>query len=146
MWSWRKCSPPAPLFTDLFEHTALNEASDLQPTTNHGWAFDTTNKCWKSQAPGSVIEFNTQGRQLYFMYYRIKQDMGQAHVQVDAAPPKLCEAWFDQTWGGYRVSDVIGKDLAPGPHRVRVELLKTMHTGSTGHEFRVLGLGAAGVK
>ena len=137
---------PALLFTDLFEHTALFEAGDLQPTANQGWTFDVTNKCWKSTAPGSVIEFKTQGRQIYFMYYRIKRAMGQANVQLDDAPPKLCEAWFDQTWGGYRVFDVIGKDLAPGPHRVRVELLETVHAGSTGHEFRILGLGAAGVK
>ena len=94
----------------------------------------------------AFLEFQAAGRQIYFMYYRVKQAMGQANVQLDDAPPKLCEAWFDQTWGGYRVSDVIGKDLTPGPHRIRVELLKTLHAGSTGHEFRILGLGAAGVK
>jgi lysophospholipase L1-like esterase len=137
---------PAPLFTDLFEHTALLENTDLQPTVHQGWTFDTTNKCWKSTTPGSVIEFQTQGRQIYLMYWRIKKAMGQARVQLDAEPPKVCEAWFDQTWGGYRVTDVIGKDLAPGPHRVRVELLETKHPGSAGHEFRILGLGAVGVK
>ena len=137
---------PAPLFGDLFEHTALFENTDLKPVSHQGWDFDTTNKCWKSTAPGSVIEFQTQGRQIYLMYWRIKKAMGQAKVQLDAEPPKVCEAWFDQTWGGYRVSEVIGKDLAPGPHRVRVELLETKNSGSTGHEFRILGLGAAGVK
>ena len=136
---------PAPLFTDLFERTSLCEAGDLKPTVNQGWTYDATNKCWKSILPGSVIEFQVQGKQIYFMYYRIKKAMGQANVQLDDAKPQLCEAWFDQTWGGYRVSDVIGKDLPPGPHRVRVELLPTMHAGSTGHEFRILGLGAAGV-
>ncbi|MEI7903589.1 MAG: hypothetical protein WCK89_25410, partial [bacterium] len=137
---------PAPLFTDLFEHTSLCEAAELKPMLNQGWSFDATNKWWKSAVPGSVIEFQVQGRQVYFMYMRIKKAMGQANVQLDDAKPQLCEAWFDQTWGGYRVSDVIGKDLAPGPHRVRVELLPTMHAGSTGHEFRILGLGAAGVQ
>lgn len=137
---------PAPLFTDLFEHTALCEAGDLQPTVNHGWDFDATNKCWRSAVPGSVIEFQVRGKQVYFMYFRIKKAMGQAKVQLDDAKPQLCEAWFDQTWGGYRVSDVIGKDLPPGPHRVRVELLTTKNAGSSGHEFRILGLGAAGVE
>ena len=137
---------PSPLFTDLFEHTVLCEASDLQPSANQGWTFDTTNKCWQSATPGSVIEFQTQGQQIYFMFFRIKKAMGRAKVQLDDAPPRVCDAWFDQTWGGYRVTELLGKDLAPGPHRVRVELLSAKSPGSSGHEFRILGLGAAGVK
>ncbi len=82
---------PAPLFTDLFEHTDLFEAGALKPTLNQGWNFDTTNKCWKSTVPGSVIEFQVSGRQIYFMYYRVKQAMGQANVQLDDARPSCAK-------------------------------------------------------
>ncbi len=138
--------PPQPLLTDLYEHTALAEAADLKPTANQGWTFDVTNKFWKSTQPGSTIEFPIPGRQVYFMYFRIKRAMGKAAVQLDDAPPKICDAWFDQTWGGYRVTDLIGTNLPPGPHRVSVKLLEEKNPGSDGHEFRILGLGAAGTQ
>jgi hypothetical protein len=54
------------------------------------------------------------------------------------------EGWFDQTWGGYRQTTVLARDLGPGKHKVRIELLSAKNPQSTGHEFRVLGVGAAG--
>ena len=50
--------------------------------------------------------------------------MGKAKMQVDDAPPVIRDAWFDQTWGGYRATQVLARDLKPGPHRVRIELLE----------------------
>ena len=58
---------------------------------------------------------------------------------------RMRDAWLDQTWGGYRSTQVLAQDLKPGPHRVRIELLEEKNPGSDGHEFRLLGLGAAGV-
>jgi lysophospholipase L1-like esterase len=135
---------PQPLLTDLYEHTALAEAADLKPVTNQGWTFDATNKFWKSTQPGSVIEFQISGRQVYFMFFRVKRAMGKAAVQLDDALPKVCDAWFDQTWGGYRVTELLGTNLPPTLHRVHVKLLEEKNPKSDGHEFRILGLGAAG--
>lgn len=137
---------PAPLFTDLFDHTTLLEAPDLKPVSNQGWVLDTNLKCWKSDLPGSVIEFDMNGKLLYGAYYRLRGAMGKAKVTVDGGSPVVLDAWFDQTWGGYRQTYPLGKDLPAGVHRVRVELLEDKDAESTGHEFRLLGISAAGVE
>jgi len=137
---------PQPLFTDLFDHTALLEAADLTPVSNQGWVLDPALKCWKSDQPGSVIEFDMPGKLIYGAYYRLRGAMGKAKVTVDGASEVVLDAWFDQTWGGYRQTYPLAKDLAPGTHRVRVELLADKDAESTGNEFRLLGLSAAGTE
>ena len=70
--------------------------------------------------------------------------MGRATVRVDAGAPMTLEGWFDGTWGGYRQATEVGRNLAPGKHRVRFELLGDHDSRSTGYEFVILGLGTAG--
>ena len=137
---------PAPLFTGLFEHTALFEACDLKPVKNDGWTLDEKGKCWRSDKPGSVIEFGIEGSTIYSMHFIIRKAMGKARARVDDCAPVTLNGWFDQTWGGYRCSTVLAKDLKPGPHRVRVELLEEKSPQSKGREFQILGLGAAGAR
>lgn len=139
---------PAPLLTDLFEHVALFEAADLKPAQNQGWTYDAAHgwdAAWKSDAPGSTIDFELEGQVLFFMEWHVRGPMGQARVQVDELAPLTIDAWFDQTWGGYRLTRELARGLAPGKHRVHVELLADKNANSEGHEFRILGLGAAGV-
>ncbi len=138
---------PAPLYSDLFEHVTLLEADALMPVANQGWTCDATqpsNKCWKTDQPGSAIEFDIEGKVILLMDWQIRGPMGQARVQVDDLPPVVREAWFDQTWGGYRMTSILARDLKPGLHRVKIQLLFERNPQSTGHEFRLLGLGAAG--
>ena len=140
---------PVPLISDVFEHVVLLEADALTPVANQGWTYDDTqpsNKCWKTDRPGSVIEFNLEGRMILVMDWHIRGPMGRARVQVDDLPPVVRDAWFDQTWGGYRMTSMLGRDLKPGQHRVKIELLPESNPQSTGHEFRLLGLAAAGVE
>jgi hypothetical protein len=134
-----------PLFTDRFEHTILVEADALRPLTNNGWTFDATNHCWKSDQPGSVIEFEIAGRAVLTMHRVIRGPMGRARVTVDGGAAEELEGWFDQTWGGYRQTREIARDLPAGKHRVQFEVLAEKSAGSTGHEFWIFGLGAAGV-
>lgn len=136
---------PKPLESDLFEHVALWEADALQPTRNDGWRFDPKDRCWKSDRPGSRIDFEVEGRAVLVMDWHIRGPMGKAKVQVDDRPPAVRDAWFDQTWGGYRQTSELARDLSPGKHRVRVEIMGEKSPESTGHEYRILGLGAAGV-
>ena len=135
---------PAPLLNDLFERVALFEADTLQPVSNQGWAFDAARKCWKSEQPGSVAEFAVEGEVVLIMDFHVRKPMGKAKVQVDDLPPVVRDAWFDQTWGGYRQTSELARGLKPGKHRVRIELLAEKNPQSDGHEFRLLGLGAAG--
>jgi lysophospholipase L1-like esterase len=140
---------PQPLFSDVFEHVALFEADALKPLANQGWRCETGpagDKYWKADQPGSVIAFELAGQILLLMDWHIRGPMGQASVRVDEQTPLIRDGWFDQTWGGYRQTTVVARELGPNKHQVRIELLQEKHSQSTGHEFRVLGLGAAGVK
>ena len=71
--------------------------------------------------------------------------MGKATVQVDDRPAQVRDAWFDQTWGGYRQTSELARGLTAGKHRVTFEILREKNPQNTGHEYRILGLGAAGV-
>ena len=98
-----------------------------------------------NREPGSSIEFEIPGKLIFAMYWHICGPMGKARIQVDDAPPIVVDAWFDQDWGGYRAVCVAARDLKSSLQRVRVEVLEDKHPESDGHEFRILGLGAAGV-
>ncbi len=137
-----------PLLNDLFEHVALHEADALKPVKSEGWTLDIKGKCWKSDRPGSRIEFEIEieGRVILLMDWHIRGPMGKAKVQVDDRPAVVQDAWFDQTWGGYRQTIELARDLPPGKHRVALEILSEKNPQSTGHEYRILGLGAAGVE
>ncbi len=138
-------SLPAPLFSDLYEFTALFEAPDLKPLNNSGWKLDETRQNWVSDKPGSVIEFEIDGTAIFTMHFVIKRAMGKAKFQVDGGAPTVYDGWFNQTWGGYRSTNLLAKDLKPGKHVVRIELLEEKNPGSDGHEFKIFGIGAAGV-
>ena len=137
---------PAPLFGDTYEHTALFEAPDLKPLSNSGWTLDEKEACWRSEQPGSVIAFEIEGTALFSMHFVVKRAMGKAKVQVDDGAPAVFDGWFNQTWGGYRSTNLLAKELKPGRHTVRVELLAEKNPGSEGHLFKLFGLGAAGTR
>jgi lysophospholipase L1-like esterase len=140
---------PAPLFTDIYEHTALAEGADLQPTANHGWEFDAKapgKGAWKTEQPGSVIEFEVTGRVILLTEYHVRGPMGKAKVQVDDLPPTVVDAWFDQTWGGWRCTHTIATGLEPIKHRVRLELLAERNPQSAGNQFMINAVGAAGTQ
>jgi lysophospholipase L1-like esterase len=136
---------PQPLFSDLYERTALCEAPDLKPLSNSGWTLDKTWKNWTSDKPGSVIEFEMNGTAIFSMHLVVKRAMGKAKLSVDNGTPVVYDGWFNQTWGGYRSTNLLAKDLKPGKHIVRIELLEEKNPGSDGHAFKLYGLGAAGV-
>ncbi len=122
------------------------EADALKPAANTGWTYDASNawvKAWKATEPGSVLEFEITGEQLFVSYWRIRGPMGRVRITIDGERASVQEAWFEQTWGGYRhmVRLPTGR---PGKHRVRLELLAEKHAESSGTEFRLLCLGTAG--
>lgn len=137
----------APLISDSFEFTSLFDGVTLIPLTNKNWVFDGSqikNAGWKSSVPGSVLEFEISGKLIYLSCWRLNGPMGMASASVDGGSPVIMDAWFDQTWGGYRYMLQIGKNLRPRKHIVRIELLSEKNIQSTGNEFRVLCLGSAG--
>lgn len=138
---------PAPLFSDLFAHTALYEALGLQPVVNQGFVYDPGHggdAGWKATEPGAKLVVEVEGTLIYLMAWRCRAPLGKARIQVDDRAPLVHDAWFDQTWGGWRQTLELARGLAPGKHRVTVEVLPDKHAESTGHEYRVLALGCAG--
>jgi lysophospholipase L1-like esterase len=139
-------SLPAPLFTDLYQFAQLSEAEDLRPVANTGWTYDGNDawgKHWKATVPGSVIEFDVTGEQLFVSHFRLRAGMGRARLTLDGGQPTVLDAWFEGTWGGYRHTTRFATG-SPGTHRVRLELLDEKASESTGNEFRLLCLGTAG--
>lgn len=137
---------PEPFFTDIFEFTSIFDGKSLIPVINNGWVFDYSNVSgWKSSVPGSVLEFEISGKVIFLSCWKINGPMGKASVSVDGGSPVIIDAWFDQTWGGYRYMLPVGKDLSSGKHTVRIELLAEKNIHSTGTDFKVLCLGSAGI-
>lgn len=139
---------PSPLISDTFEFTSLYDGEALVPIANQNWVFDGSQKRsagWKSSIPGSVIEFEINEKQIYLSCWTIQGPMGKVSAKVDGGEPVIIDAWFDQTWGGYRHMVRIGKNLPEGKHTVRIELLSEKNDQSTGNDFRILCLGSAGV-
>ena len=136
---------PKPITSDLFEHVTLTSGADLKPVANKGWSYDARFKCWRSTTPGSLLEFETAGRLICATHLVVRRGMGKARMQVDDGPSVVRNGWFDQTWGGYQATFTLARDLKPGPHRVRIELLADKSPESDGHEFCIYAIGAAGV-
>jgi len=133
---------PAPLLSDRFEHVRLYEADALEAASGDGWTRDPSTGSWRSDRPGSAIEFEVEGSVVLTMHYVVKGPMGKARVRVDGK--EVCElnAWFDQTWGGYRALQEVFRGDQCGKHRIRFELLDAKGPGT---EFRILGIGTAGL-
>jgi len=144
---------PAPKISDVFEFATYLNAETINPKRNQGWQLIRKHPYaglfgpgWKTDTPGSVLEFEVDASAVGVMFWRIKGDMGMAEVQVDDSPPVKVEAWFSADWGGYMPFQSVARDLKPGPHVLRVKLLETKNDASNGHEFRLHAIMLAGLK
>ncbi|MPN06911.1 hypothetical protein SDC9_154168 [bioreactor metagenome] len=139
---------PPPLISDVFEHCKLFDREDLQPTANRGWTFREVKPAkhsgWESAEPGSVFEFKVEGERIFISWWCFRGAMGMASVTVDDGKPVVLDGWTSATWGGYRNTRAVATGLKPGMHTVKIELLDKKHPESTGHQFRIQGIGSAG--
>jgi lysophospholipase L1-like esterase len=139
---------PAPLTSNLYDHTSLFTGAEMKPLQNHGWTFEATanpkSTGWKATEPGSVLEFEIPGSMVFLQYWKIHGAMGITRVSIDGVPVGDYDAWFDKTWGGYNQTLAIAHDLTSKMHRIRIELLPEKNPSSSGTEFRVTGIGSAG--
>jgi len=136
---------PVPLISAVFEKTLFIDAQNMIPSFHHGWMFDRPGKepaGWRCATPGSVIEFEISGQQLYLLFWKKNGPMGQARATVDGRNPIILDAWFEETWGGYPHLERIGGTLQQSNHVLRIELLSVKNQQSTGTEFRLLCIGS----
>jgi len=129
---------PDPLLSNVFEFTSFANADAIQPVTNHGWHSGDSwpfGKTWEATEPGSLLEFEVEGTAVSVAFWRIKGDMGRARAQVDEALPVTLEGWFEADWGGYSNYQLVARDLPPGKHKLRIEVLPDKADQSNGHKF-----------
>ena len=133
---------PAPLHTDLFEFTAMYHADALAPARNQGWSRREKGPfgpVWQADEPGSVLEYEIDAEEITLVFHRIRGDMGRIRATLDDLPPRVFDAWFAATWGGYSAPGTLAR-VPAGRHRLRIELLpdKAAESGGTRFELRAL--------
>lgn len=139
---------PPPSIGDTFARAMFANADTLSPVVNQGWSQADSwpfGNCWEASTPGSVLEFAVEGTAISVVYYRIKGDMGAARAQVDDRPPVTLQGWFEADWGGYAAWALVARDLDPGKHVLRIEVLEARAEQSAGHKFQVQAVMAAGL-
>ena len=140
---------PAPLISDVFEYTDILNFNDIEPVKNKGWEmlpktpFGTG---WRATKPGSILELDIEAAAVSVVFYRIRGNMGMVAAQIDDRPPVKMDGWFSETWGGYSHQTLIARDLAPGKHRLRIELLEEKAEASKPHKFDIAGISLAGLQ
>jgi len=137
---------PEPLYTDLFQFTALHNAATLKPATNQGWTLEEKGPfgpVWVADAPGSILEYRLSGEQFTLIFHRIRKDMGRIKVTLDDLSPAVFDAWFSGTWGGYSAPGVLPR-VPNGEHRLRIELLADKAVESGGTHFVLQSILIAG--
>ncbi|MBN1346031.1 MAG: hypothetical protein JXQ73_25310 [Phycisphaerae bacterium] len=143
-----------PKISDVFEHVTFLNADTITPKRNEGWTVLKESGYysllfgpgWRTDKPGSVIEFEVEASAVSVMFWRIKGNTGIAEAQVDDGPPVKLNGWFGATWGGYMPFQLVARDLKPGPHTLRLRLLDEKSKESNGHEFRLHAIMLAGLK
>jgi lysophospholipase L1-like esterase len=151
----------APLYSSDFEFTSLEDGTGgdgppLNPSGNQGWgaepidsqpAIGNPDSGLLSSTSGSTLDFVVTGKEIMLGYWIIGGPMGQASVTVDGVPaPSVLDGWSDLPNEGRRGMSRVANGLANGPHQVQIELLDTVDSGSTGHNFLLLSVGAGGVQ
>jgi hypothetical protein len=134
---------PKPYLTDLFAHCTLIPAADLHPVSNHGWSYDPAGHAWRSNSPGSAIEFEITGQSIDLLYEKQEGRFGVGLVTVDGGMPLFCDSWLNGSWGPLCQVDRVILGSTSKKHRVRIKLLMGKNPLSNGNEFRILGIGVA---
>ena len=132
---------PPPKFTDLFSHAQILKSADLKPTFTDAWFYDPTTKSWRSNEPGSSIEFDVPCDVVDLLYTKLAGGFGEAKVTVDGGQPLVFDSWLNGNWGPLCQMDQIVR--APGMHHVRIEVLSDKNPLSTGNDFEIQGFGVA---
>lgn len=137
--------PAKPLVGTSFDTGRILKVADLKVIENKGFTNGThpRNHTWKKNGgglratkPGSRISVEIDAPTCSLLFYRINGPSGIARVSVDGKETCKCDAWFNQTWGGYTPYQLLWRDR-PGRHVVTIEVLDEKNPGSAGNEFEV---------
>lgn len=140
---------PKPFHSDTYEFARFDGADTARTLVNQGWTRAEAwpfGPCWQTDKPGSRLEFEVEGTAISVCFKRFCGPMGIAKAWVDDRAPVILDAWFSATWGAYSAWEMVARDLAPGKHKLVVELSPEKAEGSTGHQFELQVIMEAGLK
>jgi lysophospholipase L1-like esterase len=127
---------PAPMISDLFVDCRYAQYADLKPTANRGWTTNADKTKWESPAEGGTIEFSFDG-ELLFVGYEIDADAEPlATYRIDGGDARPLKRNPNRL--------PLAEGLAPGPHKIRIELATPKNQPTPNAKVRVWSLGAAG--
>jgi hypothetical protein len=138
-----------------FEFVSLSEGIGdmglaLCPSANTGWTpsaasgslLSSEPEGYEASVPGSSLDFQVYGTDVFLGYWASPGAMGRAKVYVDGVQyPNVVDGWFNQA---RREETLVATGLHAANHQVHIELLSSKDPNSTGTTFRVLWLGVAG--
>jgi hypothetical protein len=128
----------------------MYNATTIQPIVNQGWKTTETRDYpvvgigWSAETPQSKLEFEVEGTIISVIFYRVRKDMGIADVRVDDGSAIKMDGWFDQTWGGYLVYQLVAKKLSQGKQKLQITLLPQKAEQSNGNHFQLCAILVAG--
>ena len=137
-----------PLISDTYENTGMYTAGKLTPVCMEGWqsVHGAYGKAWRTEMPGSVLEFDLEGTAIGLAYKKQQAGFGRASVSVDGGEPQTLEGYFPQDWGGgYTPFVLVGRDLAPSRHRLSITVLDEKAEESPGNAFEIHAIFSAGL-
>ena len=128
---------PSPMITDLFAQCRYAQGRDLQPTQNDGWTPTADGSKWENPvATDGGIEFAFAGKLLFVGYDIDKEAEPLTTFSLDDGAAQALRSNPNRL--------PLGEDLAPGPHRVRIEFTGSKLPAGSTAKVRIWAVGAAG--
>ena len=127
---------PAPAISELFADCAFSQYQALKPAQQSGWSQSADGKRWESAATGSSIEFDFTGRVLFLGFDVDKGFGSRVTFSVDRGAPQALKPDAHRR--------PLARDLAPGKHRLRIEVSGAPAAGAPTDKIHIWAIGSAG--
>ena len=127
---------PSPAISDVFADCAFSQYQALKPAQQSGWNHSADGKQWEIAATGSFIEFDFTGRALFLGFDVDKGFKSRATFSVDGGTPQALKPDAHRR--------PLARDLAPGKHRLRIEVSGDPAAGAPTDKIRIWAIGSAG--
>jgi len=127
---------PSPAISELFADCAFSQYQALKPAQQSGWSQSADGKRWESAATGSSIEFDFTGRVLFLGFDVDKGFGSRVTFSVDRGAPQALKPDAHRR--------PLARDLAPGKHRLRIEVSGAPAAGAPTDKIHIWAIGSAG--
>lgn len=128
-----------------YANPAILDATRMHVNSQSGWTqgpHKAGYTGWQANTPGATIEIKFSGTYVALGSQQYSGDFGRVSIVLDDAPPVIVEGYFtkkkNNDWaGGHTILTIIGDNIEPGEHTLKVTLLEGKHPNSNGHKFDI---------